>query len=169
MIQTHHLTSTYTATHQAAHAHAHTTMLALFAALSLLSYASAASRSYAGYSVLRITPTSPEALAMLKTELPVALSVDWWREPSYVGNYVDAQFGPDAIDQAKDILADAGLQYEVFVEDVQEHIEKSHSYDTRLKFSKGNDVDFDYSVYHDLQEVEDWMQVLEKTYPDLVE
>jgi murein tripeptide amidase MpaA len=106
---------------------------------------------------------------VLKTELTVALSVDWWREPSYTGKYVDAQFKPSQVSEAKELLANAGLDYEILIEDVQKQIDSSHSYGQRLKFSADNDVDFDYSVYHDLDEITAWMDTLQKTYPDLVE
>jgi murein tripeptide amidase MpaA len=66
------------------------------------------------------------------------------------------------------MLTDAGVEFEVFIEDVQDAMDRSYVPPT-LKFTSVNDVEFDYGKYHDLGEIEDWMMTLKGDYPDLVQ
>jgi carboxypeptidase A2 len=119
--------------------------------------------------VLRINPSTQEAVDIIKNELPTAMRVDWWREPSYPGNYIDAMVGGSDIETAKNMLAAAGLDFEVFIEDVQKQIDSTHTLNSREHFTAVNGVAFDYSKYHTLDEISDWMKTLPDSYPDLVE
>ena len=100
---------------------------------------------------------------MLRDELPVAFRVDWWREPSYPGIPVDVRVGPSDLSSVTKMLEGAGISHEVFVEDVQKLIDSSYT----PGVVRGDD--FDYGVYHNLPEIEEWMKTLEAEYPDLVE
>ncbi|GMI12577.1 hypothetical protein TrVE_jg1346 [Triparma verrucosa] len=122
---------------------------------------------YSDDAVLRILPRTESEVAILREELPIAIPVSWWREPSYVANYVDAHFSGANLAEARDLLDAAGLEYVTLIEDVQEAIEASHSPPSEL-FTASNDVEFDFSKYHSLEEISEWMITLEKTFPDLV-
>lgn len=117
--------------------------------------------------VLRITPRTESEVALLREDLPVAVPTSWWREPSYPAQYVDAHFSGSNLKQAQALLDNAGFSYTTLIDDVQKAIDASYEPPSQL-FTASNDVEFDYSKYHSLEEISDWMVTLEKTYPDLV-
>ena len=117
--------------------------------------------------MLRIVPHTESEVTLLREELPVAVPTSWWREPSYPEIYVDAHFSPKNLAEAQSILDGAGLQYSTLIEDVQQTIDASYTAPAKL-FTASNGVDFDYSKYHSLEEITEWMDTLVKDYPDLV-
>jgi hypothetical protein len=141
----------------------------LIAGLALLtSPTSAAPRRFDGHSVLRATPKTQAQLDIIKTLSSEFPELDFWRDPSYVNNYVDMQVQGGDRKEAEKILMNAGVDFEVFIEDVQTTMEDSHK--PVLKgFTSLNDVEFDYGAYHSLEEVNEWMESLKSTYPNLVE
>ena len=85
--------------------------------------------------------------------------------------YSDAHFSSgELLIDAKSLLTSAGIEHFVMIEDVQEAIELSYSQrkDSDSFFTARNDVHFDYSKYHTLDEISEFIDTLAATYPELV-
>lgn len=112
--------------------------------------AAAAPVRYDGHKVVRANIKSQRDLRIMET-----LSPDCWSHGSGIGK-VDYRIPPEALGA----LAASGVEYEVMIDDVQTLIDAER---------QGGRGDGWYDNYHNLAEIEQYMQDLATAYPDLVD
>ena len=139
----------------------HTSLLALTVAVSglfaatgtsLAQDAAAASEvvRYDGHKVVRATITSLHDLQVMDS-----ISPDCWSESRGIGQ-VDYRIPPDKMDA----LTASGIEYEVLIEDVQALDDAQRA---------GGQGDGWFDSYHDLAEIEAYMQSLHASYPAITD
>ncbi|XP_077985390.1 carboxypeptidase B-like [Glandiceps talaboti] len=113
-------------------------------------------QKYDGYQVLRVQPTN-ELHKQVLTQLSEVAEIDFWRYPE------DMMVPPSMLESIKEHLDANNINYGVWIEDVQTKIDQVHSDKPRTEANE-----FDYSVYHTLNEIMDWIDLILTTYPDFV-
>lgn len=74
----------------------------------------------------------------------------------------DLMVAPQKIREFKNLMRDTDTKYVPYIDDVQELIDAENPSLERLK------TEFDWTSYHTLEEIHDWLDSLAKTYPDKV-
>jgi len=105
---------------------------------------------YDGHKVVHANIKSARDLRIMET-----LSPDCWTHGSGIG-VVDYRIPPEALEA----LAASGVEYEVFIEDVQALIERE---------KQGNQRTGWYDSYHTLAEIEQYVQGLADSFPNLAQ
>ncbi|XP_046733595.1 carboxypeptidase A6 isoform X2 [Silurus meridionalis] len=125
---------------------------------------------YVGDQVLRIIPTSPGEILYLK-QLFRNITVDLWQPSSsnliLEGKAVDVHVGRDRTGRLKNLLSQAQIQHELLISDVQREMEKQTGYRSNRK--RRSAFQYDYEVYHPLEEIQNWMFEMNRTHPHLVD
>ncbi|XP_077990390.1 carboxypeptidase A1-like [Glandiceps talaboti] len=128
---------------------------------------------YDGYQVLRAKIESDKDLAVMKAIYDTD-KYDFWGYPSEV------MVSPSQIDDVKIILDKHGIDYEVWISDVQEAVDESeihHTVETqpeeRIIRSASVGIagieEFDYAVYHRYAELDQWVKDTVARYPNWTE
>ncbi|XP_070558914.1 carboxypeptidase B-like [Ptychodera flava] len=119
--------------------------------LSLLSCVAAT--DYEGYQVLRMTLLSEEQeealLPLLEDE-----ELDFWKFPT------DLMVPPNRVKSIKEYLYASKIPHNIWIADVQSRIDAQFS-------GKPRTDEFDYSVYHTVDEIYEWVDSMVATYPTL--
>ncbi|XP_070578456.1 carboxypeptidase B-like [Ptychodera flava] len=114
-----------------------------------------AEKRYDGYQVLRADVKSDDMKVM--KELLNSLEADFWDFPR------DVMVEPSHLGKIKGIFDSNGIQYSVWIDDVQRLIDDQFSISSRL-----SEIDsFDYSVYHTYEEIQQWVLDTASNFPDL--
>ncbi|MCI4391524.1 hypothetical protein PGIGA_G00135530 [Pangasianodon gigas] len=128
------------------------------------------SNRYVGDQVLRIIPSSPGEIHYLK-QLFQNMTVDLWQPSSsnliHEGKAVDVHVGRDRTARLKNLLRRAHIQHELLITDVQREMEKQTGYRSNRK--RRSVFQYDYEVYHPLEEIQSWMFEMNRTHPHLVD
>ncbi|XP_003967990.2 carboxypeptidase A6 [Takifugu rubripes] len=125
---------------------------------------------YAGDQVFRIHPKNIDEVQTLKNILG-HMQVDFWQPNS--ASLICQNTTVDVHVKRNDTLAvHARLQqehidYGVFISDLQEEIEKQTGYRSSRK--RRSEFQYDYEVYHSLEEIQSWMFEINRTQPNLVD
>ncbi|XP_070558039.1 carboxypeptidase B-like [Ptychodera flava] len=112
-----------------------------------------AAKNYEGYKVLRMKSLSEgqvEALRLLLDEQ----ELDFWNFPR------DLMVPPSQLASVKEYLDAKNIDFHVWIEDVQLKIDSRFS-------GKPRTDEFDYSVYHTLDEIYEWIDSMLADYPNL--
>ncbi|XP_062841304.1 carboxypeptidase A6 [Trichomycterus rosablanca] len=120
--------------------------------------------------VLRIIPSSPSEIQFIK-QLFRNVSVDLW-QPSSASLIqqdvaVDVHVGRDGTADLKVLLGQADIHHEVLISDVQREMEKQTKFQSNRK--RRSVFQYDYEVYHTLEEIQNWMFEINQTHPHLVD
>uniref|UniRef100_A0A5F9DII0 Carboxypeptidase A6 n=1 Tax=Oryctolagus cuniculus TaxID=9986 RepID=A0A5F9DII0_RABIT len=124
---------------------------------------------YAGDKVIRLFPkTDGEAHALKK--MFRQLQVDLW-QPSSIshvseGTVTDVHVLQNASQALLAFFHEANIQYEILIEDLQKALEKESI--LRTQRNRRSLSDYNYEVYHSLEEIQDWMHHLNKTYSGFI-
>ncbi|NXT03906.1 CBPA6 Carboxypeptidase, partial [Prunella fulvescens] len=98
------------------------------------------------------------------------LQVDLWQpsSPSHIveGAAADARVPQNATRILLPYLQQANIQYTILISDLQQAIENQTG--GRSHRNRRSLPGYNYEVYHSLEEIEDWMHYLNRTYSDLV-
>ncbi|KAM9436723.1 carboxypeptidase A6 [Clarias gariepinus] len=128
------------------------------------------SNRYVGDQVLRIIPSSPGEIRYLK-QLFKNITVDLWQPSSsnliLEGKAVDVHVGRNRTARLKSLLGRAHIQHELLISDVQREMEKQTGYRSNRK--RRSVSQYDYEVYHPLEEIQSWMFEMNRTHPHLVD
>ncbi|KAF5903570.1 carboxypeptidase A6 [Clarias magur] len=120
--------------------------------------------------VLRIIPNSPGEIRYLK-QLFKNITVDVWQPSSsnliHEGKAVDVHVGRDRTAHLKSLLRRAHIQHELLISDIQREMEKQTGYRSNRKRRSASQ--YDYEVYHPLEEIQSWMFEMNRTHPHLVD
>ncbi|XP_032534256.1 carboxypeptidase A6 [Chiroxiphia lanceolata] len=124
---------------------------------------------YAGDKVIRVVPESERETQILRAAFNT-LEVDLWQPSSpfriVEGTVTDVRVPQNTTRSLLPYLQQANIQYTILISDLQKAVENQtglRSYRNRRSLSGYN-----YEVYHSLEEIQDWMHHLNRTYSDLV-
>ncbi|XP_072042358.1 carboxypeptidase B-like [Amphiura filiformis] len=127
----------------------------LICALFVFVASASAIKNYAGYQVLRVVPQDVEQLQGLhKLYNLLEDTVEFWKEPTKVNRPVDIMVDPNFVQDVKIELSRQGLDFSIFVEDVQTNINNDNERCTDCVNTK---VGFDYNRYHTVDEISQWV------------
>lgn len=124
---------------------------------------------YAGDKVIRLIPKSEEEALALKNVYH-QLKVDLWQPSSisYVseGTITDVHVTQNASRTLLAFLQETNIQYKVLIEDLQKAVENENSMQTQR--NRRSLSEYNYEVYHSLEDIQSWMHHLNQTQPGLV-
>ncbi|KAK2859443.1 hypothetical protein Q5P01_004063 [Channa striata] len=125
---------------------------------------------YAGDQVFRIMPSNDEEVQVLKKILGL-LKVDLW-QPNSVSLIchnatVDVHVKRNDTRGLHAHLKQEHIHYRVFISNLQKEIEKQTGYRSSRK--RRSESQYDYEVYHSLDEIQSWMYEMNRTHPNLVD
>ncbi|XP_077977332.1 carboxypeptidase B-like [Glandiceps talaboti] len=113
-------------------------------------------KRYDGYQVLRMEAIGESQVKAL-TKLQSVPGLDFWHFPQ------DLMVSPTQSDWLQDYLRENQITFNVWIEDVQQKIEETTNNTPRTQANE-----FDYGVYHPLDEIMGWIDLVVATYPNLV-
>ncbi|XP_055459495.1 carboxypeptidase A6 [Psammomys obesus] len=124
---------------------------------------------YAGDKLIRLVPNTEEEASALRS-MYHRLKVDLWQPSSisYVseGTVTDVRIPQNASRTLLAFLQEARIQYKVLIEDLQKAVENENSFQTQR--SRRSLSEYNYEVYHSLEDIQSWMRHLNQTQPGLV-
>uniref|UniRef100_A0A3P8TXZ6 Carboxypeptidase A6 n=1 Tax=Amphiprion percula TaxID=161767 RepID=A0A3P8TXZ6_AMPPE len=119
--------------------------------------------------VFRITPGNDEDVRALKKILG-HMKVDLWQPNSasliHQNATVDVHVNRNDTQGLHSRLKQERIDY-VFISNLQKEIEKQTGYRSSRK--RRSEAQYDYEVYHSLEEIQSWMFEMNQTHPDLVD
>ncbi|XP_077411137.1 carboxypeptidase A6 [Vanacampus margaritifer] len=125
---------------------------------------------YAGDQVFRISPGNDEEVCTLRNVLE-SMKVDLWQPNSISlisrNATVDAHIKRRDTRRLHATLKRERIKYSVFISNLQQEIEKQTSRRTSRK--RRSDSQYDYEVYHSLEEIQRWMFEMNTTHSDLLD
>ncbi|XP_036411186.1 carboxypeptidase A6 [Megalops cyprinoides] len=125
---------------------------------------------YAGDQVIRVTPVNNGEVEELK-RLFGNLKVDLWRPNSAAlireGSDVDVHVGQNGTRHLKAHLQHSHIRHKVLISNLQSEIEKQTGYRSSRK--RRSEFQYDYEVYHSLEEIQSWMFEMNRTHPHLLD
>ncbi|XP_058797734.1 zinc carboxypeptidase-like [Phymastichus coffea] len=129
----------------------------------LLALAAAAEKvSFDNYRVYRVIPASAEHLNILKKLESANDEYSYWKGPSQVFRPVDLMVSPGQQANFTALMDAADMRYTTYIENVQSLIDREES---ENRASTGA---FNWTRYHDLNEIYDWLHAVAEAYPDTV-
>ncbi|NXJ98611.1 CBPA1 Carboxypeptidase, partial [Corythaixoides concolor] len=126
------------------------------------------------HQVLRIVPTNEEELQKVQELQDLeALELDFWLTPRGPGYPVDVRVPFPSLQPLKAHLEANGITYSIMIEDVQtlldnERMEMLRSRSRRRSLLPLSTTTFDYTTYHTLDEINEFIDLLVAENPDLV-
>uniref|UniRef100_A0A8C9UQT5 Carboxypeptidase A6 n=1 Tax=Spermophilus dauricus TaxID=99837 RepID=A0A8C9UQT5_SPEDA len=124
---------------------------------------------YAGDKVIRLIPKTEEETYALK-KIHHQFKVDLWQPSSisYVteGTVTDVHISQNASRALLAFLQEANIQYKILIEDLQKVLEYGNSLPTQR--NRRSLSEYNYEVYHSLEEIQSWMHHLNKTHSGLI-
>lgn len=128
--------------------------------LLLLASASADTKSYDGYKVLRTATLDQESSAVLRELQMSSIALDFWSEPA-VGRTADISTPPEALSSVTAWLDSKGISYHTHIEDLGPRARSSHM--KRLKDhvpTPNTKYAMDWENYHDHDTLNDFIAAL---------
>ncbi|XP_045030537.1 carboxypeptidase B-like [Daphnia magna] len=124
--------------------------------------------SYSGFQLWSITPHNKEARDWL-WKIRCDYELDVWKESRSGNSTMDLLIPPDFQTELKLRLTDAKIPYVVTISDVQTVINNANSNVTISdEISKAQGHKMDWSSFHRLIDIYDYLTYLENTYPQIV-
>ncbi|KAI7792779.1 carboxypeptidase A6 [Triplophysa rosa] len=125
---------------------------------------------YVGDQVFRINPASNIEVQAVK-QLLLNLTVDLWQPNSasliHANSSVDVHVSRNKTQWLSRHLQQAHIHHEVLISNLQTLIEKQTGYRSSRK--RRSEFQYDYEVYHPLEEIQSWMFEMNRTHPHLVD
>ncbi|XP_076147025.1 carboxypeptidase A6 [Alosa pseudoharengus] len=125
---------------------------------------------YAGDQVFRITPDSLKDVELLQ-KLFQNMTVDLWQPNSasliQEGSPVDVHVGRTLTQGLHLHLQQKHIQHKVLIPNLQKEIEKQTGYRSARK--RRSVLQYDYEVYHSLEEIQSWMFEMNRTHSHLLD
>ncbi|XP_028290065.1 carboxypeptidase A6 [Gouania willdenowi] len=124
---------------------------------------------YTGNQVFRITPCDQEEVWKLRKILG-NMKVDFWQPNSasliHQNATVDVHVRRNDTQSLHVRLKQEAIYYRVFISNLQREIEMQAG--VRSSRWRRSESQYDYEVYHSLEEIQSWMFEMNQTHPDLV-
>ncbi|KAK5850284.1 hypothetical protein PBY51_014546 [Eleginops maclovinus] len=125
---------------------------------------------YSGDQVFRITPREEREVKLLQSILG-HMKVDLWQPNSAtlicLNNTVDVHVTRNDTQRLHARLQREHIDYRVFISDLQREIQKQTG--SRSSRKRRSESQYDYEVYHSLDEIQSWMFEMNRTHSDLVD
>ncbi|XP_021325980.1 carboxypeptidase A6 [Danio rerio] len=125
---------------------------------------------YVGDQVFRIIPSSKPEVQAVK-QLFQNLTVDLWQPNSASlireNSSIDVHVRRDKTHWLRNHLHQEHIYYEVLISNLQTEIEKQTGYRSSRK--RRSELQYDYEVYHPLEEIQSWMFEMNRTHSHLVD
>ncbi|KAG7191185.1 hypothetical protein KM043_013980 [Ampulex compressa] len=116
--------------------------------------------SFENYEVFRVVPASEKQVTALR-QLDNTDGISFWIETSYVNQPVDIMVAPHKLPEFQEIMKEIGLSYETYIENVQSLIDNEQSPE--------KSDEFNFSSYHTLDQIYEYLDSLAVAYPDKVQ
>ncbi|XP_040213264.1 carboxypeptidase O-like [Rana temporaria] len=124
---------------------------------------------YNGDQVLQIIPQTAKHAEYLQ-ELANNWPLDLWRpnipEGIQAGREVHIHIPSSHVNEMKNVLLQYDIPYSVLIEDVQQSIDMNMVHNKNMKAVSLNT--YDYTQYHPMHEIYDWMEQIKENHNDLV-
>lgn len=148
--------------------------LLLIAAFQLVLISILAEELYRGNQLLRISIEEEDDARWMKSleETSSGTTLDFWTSP-VPGRKTDIMVTRGYVDEFKSILRQRELSFDVIMVDVQENVNNERSQTTAARRAK-RDLgtlalqDFDYSIYHTFEEIQQWTRDIAEEYSSFV-
>ncbi|XP_026094550.1 carboxypeptidase A1-like isoform X2 [Carassius auratus] len=129
--------------------------------LTALCVAVFAKKTFEGNQVLRITAKDEAQISLLK-ELSEQehLELDFWREPIHESLPVDVHVPFHSLQDVRAFLGNNQIQYDVMIMDVQDLLDDEEREMVKNCSSPKSTDDFVYSAYHNLNEIDSFIDML---------
>ncbi|XP_077365413.1 carboxypeptidase A6 isoform X2 [Festucalex cinctus] len=125
---------------------------------------------YAGDQVFRIRPSNDEEVCTLRNVLE-SMKVDLWQPNSISlisrNATVDVHIKRRDTRRLHATLKQERIKYSIFISNLQQEIEQQTRRRTSRK--RRSDSQYDYEVYHSLEEIQRWMFEMNATHADLLD
>ncbi|XP_074038606.1 zinc carboxypeptidase [Leptinotarsa decemlineata] len=138
--------------------------LFLFGILICVSYSSTSAGKvrYDNYTLYRLTPKNEREVNLLKNiEESNPSGYDFWTSARSVGTPVEILIPPQSGNALRRISSIFGIHTEVLIENIQEKIDQEAG-------SLEGSGDFDWTKYHTVEEINQWLESLVDKYPGVV-
>ncbi|KAM5280856.1 carboxypeptidase A6 [Ctenodactylus gundi] len=124
---------------------------------------------YAGDKLIRLIPKTEEEAYALK-KIYHQLKVDLWQPSSisYIseGTVTDVHIPQNDSQALLAFFWEANIQYKILIEDLQKALENGSSLQNRR--NRRSLSEYNYEIYHPLEEIQNWMHHLNKTHSSLI-
>uniref|UniRef100_A0A8C1VPJ0 Carboxypeptidase A1 n=1 Tax=Cyprinus carpio TaxID=7962 RepID=A0A8C1VPJ0_CYPCA len=126
-------------------------------------------KTFEGDQVLRITAKDEAQISLLK-ELSEQehLGLDFWREPVHESLPVDVHVPFHSLQDIKEFLENNQIQYDVMIMDVQDLLDDEEREMVKNRSSPKSTDDFVYTAYHNLNEINAFIDMLVAENKNLV-
>lgn len=139
--------------------------LSIFGVLMILAVGSAQKIRYDNYKVFSVVIEDDTQLQVMQ-DLQNAQGVIFWEAPEYVKTKVHVAIPPQQIEHFEDVVGNANVLSKLEIENLQDLIdEESPKINER---SAKNVEDFNWTAYHDVDEIYAWLDHIAAQYPDKV-
>ncbi|CAG0922270.1 unnamed protein product, partial [Notodromas monacha] len=134
----------------------------IVAMMMMMMVAAGDQRRYDGYQVLRFKPESRLHMSIMDQLFKDSpqLGLDFWSEPSKLGNDVDILVKPDATEAFAKMAARLGMEHSVLIKDVQSVI------DSQPVAELGSKLTWD--AYYQFEDILAWTEEMRDAFPDIV-
>ncbi|XP_011648225.2 zinc carboxypeptidase A 1-like isoform X1 [Pogonomyrmex barbatus] len=117
---------------------------------------------YENYKLFSVIPRNESQLDLLKLLRNTNnIGVSFWREPSVMNREIDIMVPPHKLSDLSEILGKIGAPYDIKIHNIQKLI------DNTMLTNQSNG--FDFTNYHTLEDIYDYLENLTKLYPKKVE
>ncbi|XP_074051377.1 carboxypeptidase A1 [Macrotis lagotis] len=128
-----------------------------------------AKEDFSGHQVLRITAANEAQVEKVRElEDLEHLQLDFWRGPSQFSNPIDVRVPFPSVQAVKVFLESHGINYSIMIEDVQMLLDEEQEQMLAFQSRARSTETFNYAVYHTLEEIYEFMDLLVAENPNLV-
>ncbi|XP_059402498.1 carboxypeptidase A1-like [Carassius carassius] len=129
--------------------------------LTALCVAVFAKKTFEGNQVLRITAKDEAQISLLKELFEQEhLELDFWREPIHESLPVDVHVPFHSLQDVRAFLGNNQIQYDVMIMDVQDLLNDEEREMVKNRSSPKSTDDFVYTAYHNLNEIDSFIDML---------
>ncbi|XP_046623924.1 zinc carboxypeptidase-like isoform X1 [Neodiprion virginianus] len=126
-------------------------------------------KRYDGHKVYRVTASTREHLNLLKfIEDQAKEGILFWTSAGALNSDVDVMVSPEREDEILSTFESVGISYKTLIEDVQTLVENENP-EIGWSLRADEATSLNWTAYHRLDVIYNWLDELAETYPDLVE
>lgn len=126
-------------------------------------------KRYDGYKLIQVVPKTIYELSALKALQVTDAQIDFWKEPSIVGKFVDIMVdGTKQFKELRNYLQEYGLNFKVLHQNVQQLFDNEQRTIHLFRENTGGiTLDFPIDQYHSHAEINQWLDQLASTYSNI--
>ena len=138
------------------------TLLSVFAVIAIISAAIAGKVRYDNYQVFSVTIDNEKNLETLH-EFQNQQGVIFWEPAVKVKTSINVAVPPHQVDTFNQIMIEEKVHFQLMIDNVQELIDNENP-----KRSGKAEGDFDWTSYHNAEEIYAWLDGMAARFPDIV-